>query len=395
MPSRTTLWLALTMVLINALTALPHAQASEVTADICLSDKGRWRAADENVNSEDAKCVELLTELIALAPSGSLEQARLLNRRGGFRITVADRLAKGNPARLQMYQAGLEDLRTALAIAPDNKEWRTNYVMRLLRLDRLADALREVEEALSKNPSDLDFISLKGSVLIGLKRFDDAIKTYDAGLVLTEQCAEGSALQDRLNAIRHAYDPPPPREEIERQIREQDIELYGVPEPGIKALGFRCTSQPRAEFEHKVVMRRSLIAGRGRAYEAMGDRDKALTDYKYSELIDSLSSVGSIELCSLEIDMKLYYDAVEHCRSLVDYNVSIFLDDDKLTYKIANFLLEDGDLKGACRLALSPFRSRPGFSKDPQLRQLQLRLRKVLRAAGMNSCEREMAVPPK
>jgi len=29
------------------------------------------------VKSEDAKCVELLTELIALAPSGSLEQARL------------------------------------------------------------------------------------------------------------------------------------------------------------------------------------------------------------------------------------------------------------------------------------------------------------------------------
>lgn len=135
------------------------------------------------------------------------------------------------------------------------------------------------------------------------------------------------------------------------------------------------------------------MTGRGRAHEAMGNRDRALTDYKYTNLIESMSNFGSIELCSLEIDMKLDFDAVKDCRTLVDYDVSVLLDDDKQTYKIANFLLEDGDLKGACRLAWMPYGSHPRFSKDPQLRQLQLRVRNALRAAGMTSCERATPVP--
>jgi len=91
--------------------------------------------------------------------------------------------------------------------------------------------------------------------------------------------------------------------------------------------------------------------------------------------------------------MPFDYGAVESCRRAFDFHVYSTLADADQAAKIGQFLLDDGDLKGACRIAF-PIAGAPKIYRDsPNIKALQTRVKATMIAAGLTACEREFRLP--
>jgi hypothetical protein len=227
-----------------------------------------------------------------------------------------------------------------------------------------------------------------------LKRHDEAIQVYSNALQLVQSCAEASSIQAQVNEYRHAFDPPPTKEEMLKLIQDPDRELHDKPEPAIALLGFACTPTPANSFNALVEEKWGLFNARGDSYLAMGNKWAALRDMQYAVAISGLlRKFSSVSLCALEIDLRLAASAVEDCRYAYDFNSYSLLGDPVQSAKIGRFLLEDGDLKGACRIAFPFFadESMSAYLNNPEIKALQERVKDALQGAGLTTCEIDYA----
>ncbi len=293
----------------------------------------------------------------------------------------------------------------ALAIAPHNDALRRKRAQLLMVMGRGEGALKDAEALLAQHPTSVQHQELKGSALASLKRHKEAIAVYTQAIGLTQSCAEASMLQRQVNQYRHAFDPPLTKDQIREEIRNRrNRPLYDVPEPSVKQVGFPCAPTPSNTFEDLVLWKQMLFQRRAESHRAWGDPGAATRDYEYAISISSTPEFASIGLCDLEIDLGFDFSAVEHCRQAFDSNSFSILSDPELAAKIGNYLLEDGDLKGACRIALpfaalppgafEPDRAMQAYLNHPKMKTLQQRVTGGLRGAGLKHCGIEFR-PPK
>ena len=137
-------------------------------------------------------------------------------------------------------------------------------------------------------------------------------------------------------------------------------------------------------------MKEALFMWRAESYRSLGDPWAALRDHKYAVSISPVRELASVSVCELEVELKLDYDAVVDCRYAFDFNSYVIFDDPDRAAKIGSFLLEDGDLKGACRIAFPfPLEGMQSYVDNANIKALQGRVKGGLEGAGLKSCGAE------
>ncbi|MBI1210964.1 MAG: hypothetical protein GC190_05840 [Alphaproteobacteria bacterium] len=313
------------------------------------------------------------------------------------RITAAANVDKAKllAQRAQQYHglgeldAAWSDYTQALALTPDDGEIRLSRARLALQMNRGQDALDDVAKLLDQEPHRLQYLALKGYALSTLKREQEAITVYSNAIALAQSCAEASIVQHKINELRHAFDPPPTKEQMLKQLEDRSYPpLYAIPEPSVMNLGFACTPTDANTFEDLVLMKQVLYSARGSSYRAIGNTEAARNDYRYAVSLSQFPELESLELCLLEVETNDDWSAVEHCRLTFDLNTIPILSDPARAAKVGEFLLNDGDLKGACRIAF-PFmpdnRMRPYLGSEP-IKALQKRVKLAMDALQMTDC---------
>lgn len=334
-------------------------------------------------------CIDQLTKQIDQASSNK-DKAALLSKRALFyvRLGYAER-AKGEERLQAAWEAALADYTAAIALDPLNPSFREKRTRLLLDMKRGGEALKDAETLVEQTPQNVRYHTLRGTALASLNRHKEAIEVFTHAIGLAQSCAEGAVIQNQINEYRHAFDPPLTREQIE-QLMKNPPPLYDKPEAGVRKLGFRCTPIPPNTFEELVSAKEWLFALRGESHLALGDPYSALRDHKYSVAISPVRELGSVRLCEIEIDLNDGWDAQRDCRYAFDFNSWVVLNDPSSAAKIGLFLLEDGDLKGACRIAF-PFvtEGMESYINNPNIKALQKRVKGGLEGASLKSCEAE------
>lgn len=384
------IWIATASV---ALALSPAVFAAE--ADDCPAAGAQWN--EPNV----ARCVGDLSKRIDQLPAQSPKRVELLQKRAQLHEYLArERTASGDKNAQATFDAALADYAAALAIAPRNDELRRKRALLFMAVGRGDDALKDAETLIVQDPVSVKHRELKGTALASLKRHKEAVVVYTYAIGLAQSCAEASMLQRQVNQYRHAFDPPPTREQI-RNMRNMPI--YDVPEAPVKQAGFPCAPTPSNTFEELVLWKGLLFTQRAESHRALDDWWAAMKDYEYAISITFAPQLASIRLCDLEIDRGLDYSAVEHCRQAFASNFHPVLSDPEMAAKIGSYLLDDGDLKNACRIAL-PFSSLPpgalepdtamrAYLNHPKIKALQQRVKGGLKGAGLSRCEIEFRLP--
>jgi tetratricopeptide (TPR) repeat protein len=335
----------------SALSACVH-PLPPVAQRTCLDPT--YRGHDAYVAAVEA-CIKETSVAIEALPPRSPQRAQLLLKRASLYQTLA---GHERSRREEVLRAALADYDAAVAIDPTNDRVRFQRAGFLLRQEgREEDVLHEAEILIAQVPESVEYRRLRGVALAALGRHKDAITDYNLAMKLAQRCAEASSIQKMANEFRHHSDPPlPPPGSLEEFRKEhQNDPLYDVPEPATARLGFPCTPSDVNSFETLVLLRYVLFLDRARAYRALGDKYAALQDFKYSVLSSPLRDYSSFELCELEIELGHDWSAVEDCRKAFDFNLFVMSGNPELAAKIGEFLLADGDLKGACRLAFPWF----------------------------------------
>lgn len=375
-------------------------------ASLAMSDEG-W--AQDDVSECPAggvswtvenltQCLADVTKQIEAAAPKSAAKVRLLARRAQLRQHLGSMKMDGPRLPQADVDAALADYAAALEIAPEDTAVRYDRARLLLRVERHEDVLKDAEILVAQAPDSVDYQTIKGDALAMLKRHPEAIEVFTRAISLAQSCAEGSAIQREVNGIRHAFDPgPQTKEEALKEIEKmRERPLYDVPEAAVVGMGFPCAPNVRNKFDDLVVMKSALFARRGDSRRALGDKHAALRDIEYAVLISSLREFSSLALCALEVEMQLDYSATENCRRVFDFNTYPILVDAERAAKIGEYLLEDGDLKGACRIALpfAPDTNMRVYLTHPKIKALRKRVRGALKGAGLTKCEIDFGRPP-
>jgi len=388
------IWIAVALIAAAFSSGLSAAETDE-----CPAADAAW--TDENI----AHCIADLSKRIDQLPAQSPKRAELLARRAHLHEFLARTMAAtGDKNAQSSYEAARADYSAALAIDPGNDAMRRKRAELLMAMGRGEEALKDAETLLAKNPTSLRHQQLKGSALAALKRHKEAIAVFTHGIGLAQSCAEASTLQRQVNEYRHAFDPPQTREQMLEEMREiSNRPLYDVPEASVKGIGFPCAPTPANTFEDLVSWKPFLFERRAESHRALDDPWSAIKDYEYALSISSTPEFGSVGLCEVEIDRGLDYAAVEHCRLPFGSNSYAVLSDPELAAKIGNYLLDNGDLKSACRIAL-PFAELPAgaiepdkamlaYLNHPKIKALQQRVKGGIAGAGLKGCAIEFGFP--
>jgi tetratricopeptide (TPR) repeat protein len=291
------------------------------------------------------------------------------------------------------FDAALADYAAAIEISPDDEVLRFERAKLLMLMNSGVGALKDADFLTARQPRSVRFQALRGDALGLLGRHQEAIDVYTHALPLTQSCAEASLIQRQVNEYRPSHDPLLDRSLTKEQLWEhlRTRPLYDVPEPSVGRLGFPCVPSAANKFEDLVLMKSVLLERRGDSYRALGNTSAALADYEHAVRISSLREFGSLSLCELEIELKYDYSAVETCRRAFDFSAYAVHADAARAAKIGTFLLEDGDIKGACRIAfpLLPNQGlRAYYAENADIDALQQRVKRAMAAIGMTSCER-------
>ena len=372
-------WLAI--VAAAAMSAVfTSASAVRSASDECPASGVSWTT--QNIQ----QCIDELTKRIAQAPSNSARKAELLAQRAQLHenlasVQASERLGGVDAA----LDAALADYSAALAITPQDAQIRSKRTKLLLRMERGEAALKDADALVAQDPTSVTFQSLKGTALALLKRHREAIAVYTGAIALAQSCAEASQLQRRTNEFRHAFDPPLTKEQMLAEVEDKSRPLYDIPEPLVVKLGFPCAPTASNKFEDLVLTKEVLFEQRGDSHRALGDTQAAFADYKYAASISPVRELGSLQLCELEIELRHAYDAVEDCRWVFDFNTYPMLSDPVRAAKVGKFLLEDGDLKGACRIAFPFLRDKAmqTYLDNADIKTLQKRVKAAMQGAGM------------
>lgn len=388
------IWIAIALVASVLSFGLSAAEAGD-----CPAAGAAW--SEENV----ARCIGDLSKRIDQLPAQSPQRVELLEKRAQLHEYLArQRTASGDKNAQAAYEAALADYSAALAIAPRNDALRRKRAQLLMAMGRGEDALKDAETLIAQDPASVRNQELKGVALASMKRHKDAIAVYTHAIALAQSCAEASMLQRQINQYRHAFDPPPSREQMLEEARNiRNRPLYDVPEASVTQAGFPCTPTPSNTFEDLVLWKQILFQSRAESHRALNDPSAAVRDYEYAISISSTPEFASVRLCDLEIDLGFDCAAVEHCRQAFDSNTWSVLSDPELAAKIGTYLLEDGDLKSACRIALpyaalppgavEPDRAMQAYLHHPKIKALQQRVTGGLRGAGLKQCGIEYGLP--
>ena len=384
------MWLRVFTVAMLALAADARAKTD---ADACPAAGVSWTI--ENL----AQCISDATKQIEQAAERSAERAKLLARRARLYEQLGSMKVTGSSLLQVELNSVLADYAAALEIAPQEATIRYDRARLLLRAERGAEALKDGDILSAQTPDSINYQTLKGDALAMLKRYDEAINVFTRAITLAQSCAEASAIQSEANGFRHAFDPPPQtKEEALQEIEKMKARpLYDVPEAAVVGMGFPCAPSPNNAFADMVTMKSLLYERRAGSHRALGNKGAALRDYDYAVLISPLREFGSLALCELGIDMQDDFSATENCRRVFDFNTYPVLADGELAAKIGAYLLEDGDLKGACRIAFPFFRpdaTTPAREVHPKIKALQERLRGALKGAGLTRCDIDLGRPP-
>ncbi len=370
-----------------------HAFVAATALALCTGTPGAQDLGDcpdrgVSWTTENLKqCVDDFSRQIEQSPPQSQKRAQSLAKRAQANQNLGAHQSEGRKFAGPHFEAALADYAAALAIAPRDDEIRFRRARLLLDMERGEEALVEVEVLIKNTPDSVRFQSLKGWALAGEKRHKEAIEIYTHAIGLAQSCAEAALIQRKINEYRHAFDPPPTREEAMRQIKS--MPLYDVPEPGVIALGFPCKPSSVNAFNDLVTLKPSLFEGRAASQRALSNPWPAFKDLKYALSISFVPEFASVQLCDLGLDLQQGAMALEHCRNAFDGNTSSILSDPTLAAKIGQALLEDGDIKGACRIAF-PFVFDEGmrdYVAHAEMRALRTRAHAASKAAGF-ACER-------
>lgn len=380
--------------------------ASVLSLGLSVAEVGDCPAAGAAWSEESvARCVGDLSKRIDQLPAESPQRIELLEKRAQLHEYLARvRTASGDKSAKAAYEAALADYSAALVIAPRNAALRRKRAHLLIAMGRGEDALNDAETLLAQDPASVGHQEVKGAALASLRRHKEAIAVYTHAIALAQSCAEASMLQRQINQYRHAFDPPLSKEQMREEARNvRNIPLYDVPEGAVTQVGFPCAPTPSNTFEDLVLWKHILFERRAENHRALNDPWAAVKDYEYAISISFTPEFSSVRLCELEIDLGLDYSAVEHCRQAFDSNAWSILSDPEMAAKIGTYLLEDGDLKGACRIALpyaslpptafEPNRAVQAYLNHPKIKTLQQRVKGGLRGAGLKQCGIEYRLP--
>jgi tetratricopeptide (TPR) repeat protein len=94
------------------------------------------------------------------------------------------------------WAGSLESARAALALDPESSSARVLLIRAMMELDRLPEALDELETLLAGDDKRVEGLTLKGDVLVGLSRLGEAIAAYCQALRLSRRDA---TVTERLN----------------------------------------------------------------------------------------------------------------------------------------------------------------------------------------------------
>jgi|CXWL01.1.fsa_nt_gi tetratricopeptide (TPR) repeat protein len=337
------------------------------------------------------QCIDDFTQQIEKTEPQSRQRATLLAKRaqanrnfGAFGSSEDDSFAKPH------FEAALADYTAALAIVPQDADVRHKRAQLLIDMERPTEALADADVLTRDVPDKVRFYGLKGWTLSKLGRHKESIEVYTRGIELAQSCAEASLVQKKINEYRRAFDPPPTREEMFREI--EMLQIYDIPEKGVLSLGFKCTPSPVNAFEDLVIDKSILFQGRAESHKALSDLEAAFKDYRYAVSISFAPEIASVSLCELSIDLKLPFVDIEPCRRAFDTDTVSILSDPVLGAKIGSALLNDGDLKGACRLAFPPLMDKKmrAYVDHVDIKSLQQRAGPAARAAGFTRCETDL-----
>jgi tetratricopeptide (TPR) repeat protein len=364
--------------------ASSRAALAESANDECPAHDVSW--TEQNIQ----QCIDGLTTRIDQASPNSAKKAELLAQRAQLHENLGPiKSEEGRNNANAEFDAALADYAAAIALAPRNTSIRYRRANLLMRLERGDDALKDADALVAQDATSVTFHKLRGTALALLKRDQEAIEVYTHAIALAQSCAEASQLQRQANAFRHAFDSPLTKEQMIEEIQNKPRPLYDVPEPAVLKLGFSCAPIASNTFEDLVVMKGILFELRGESHRTLGNTSAALADYKYAVTLSTVRELGSVRLCDLELEMQLDFEAVEDCRWAFDLNTFPVFADPSPAAKIGKFLLDDGDLKGSCRIAF-PFmrdKSMQAYLDDPDIKALQKRVENALQAAGIAGCQ--------
>lgn len=392
-------WSLTQILAIAVITASFLSGLSTAKTDDCPATGGSW--SDENV----ARCIRNLSAQIGQLPALSPQRVALLEERAQLYEHLArTRAASGDKSAKLAYEAAVSDYSAALSIDPGNELLRRKRALLLIETSRGGEALKDAEALLAKNRTSVRNQELKGTALAAMKRHQEAIVVFTHAIGLAQSCAEASMLQRQVNKYRHAFDPPMTREQMREEVRNlPNRPLYDVPEASVKDIGFPCAPTPTNTLDDLVSLKEVLFERRAESYRALNNPSSAINDYEYALSISTTAGLGSIGLCEIEIDQRLDYSAVEHCRLIFGSNSYIILSDPELAAKIGNYLLDDGDLKSACRIALpyselpagalEPNKAMQTYLNHPKIKALQQRVKGGLAGAGLKRCAIEFGRP--
>jgi tetratricopeptide (TPR) repeat protein len=344
-------------------------------------------------------CIEVVTKKLDGARSVE-ERARLLDQRARLhesRSHMRDG-AGGDPAPDR--ESALADYAAAIELAPGDARLRERRVDLLLLLERGDDALKDAEILLGLDRANPRNHMRRGQALALLKRHQEAVAAHTEAIRLAQSCAEASALQRRVNEFRRAFDPPPTRAQLEADAqRIHEGELYDVPSPAVIAIGFPCRASDAKALQDLVGWKPIFFSQRAISLHALGKSFDALRDLEYAHSMDASGlGLGATQLCALQVELGQGYDAGKTCRDAFSYNFWVLLDDADQAVRIGRFLLDDGEVKGACRIAF-PFLSPPisrqmeAYLEAPAIKDLQQRVRRALGALGRTGCDEANPIP--
>lgn len=378
------------ILLLTSLMFISTAALAQNPNDVDCPPSGvTW--TEENVQ----QCIDDATKDIERSPPQSEERAANLARRAELYVYLDSlRGSRATGVKGPEVDAALADYTAAIAVATKTEDYRYQRALLLNQMKRSAQALSDADALIAQRPESVTYRSLKGQVLASLERHREAIQVFTDAIPLAQSCTEGARLQKQINEFRHAFDPPPTREQIQKEIQEKSFQLYDMPDPQVKALGFPCTPSESNSFNDLVLHKRFLFLQRGHSYRAIGDLYAAQKDFQYALAISPLPDTGSVELCEVDLELRNDYAAGDTCRAPFASNSWGVLKDADLAAKIGTYLLEDGDLKGACRIAFPFLRdaSMNGYLANPKIKALQKRVSAATKAASLTFCEKQPKV---
>jgi tetratricopeptide (TPR) repeat protein len=186
------------------------------------------------------QAIDVFGELIRNDPKDAFSYMN----RGTVRIVLGD------------AEKGMADLTTAIGLKPDLMEaWYNRGNALLLNLQRYDDAISDLNEAISLKPDFAPAYCSRGLAKLKLGRYDDALADYDSGIS-----------RDPKQNYCHS--------------NRGDLYLHtGQYQKAIDDLSMALSGRPPSDA--------TILSMRGQAFEALGEKDQAIRDYRAALAINS------------------------------------------------------------------------------------------------------------